>query len=74
MIIIDRILNEQAVCFINDKYVDIPLSEIKGNAYEGDVLIADKSGKYMIYSEETKNRRNLLTERFNKIKVNNKIK
>ncbi|MDR0797853.1 MAG: DUF3006 domain-containing protein [Nitrososphaerota archaeon] len=77
MIIVDRIENAIAVCEINGKMMkDIPLSKISDGVREGDVLL-DNSGDgsfYIVDVEKTKQRRDYITERFERLKAKNNIK
>jgi len=69
MIVVDRIINEIAVCITEDKSIDIPISSIDGQVKEGAVLIPNADGdRYHVDDEETGRRRSELTERFNRLK------
>jgi hypothetical protein len=71
MIIVDRIENGIAVCEIDDKMVDIPLSKISNNVHEGDVLI-DNNGDgsfYTIDTATTKQRKTDITALFERLKA-----
>ena len=77
MIIVDRIENDQAVCEVNGEMIkNIPLSKINNNVCEGDVLI-DENGDgsfYIIDIKKTKQRKDNISERFERLKAKNKIK
>ena len=55
---------------------NIPLSKINNNVCEGDILI-DKNGDgsfYIIDTIKTKQRKDNITDRFERLKAKNKIK
>jgi hypothetical protein len=75
MIIVDRIENNEiAVCEIDEKMVDIPLSKISKDVREGDVLIDEKGDGvfYIVDSAKTLQRRAEITELFERLKAKNK--
>ncbi|MDR2204489.1 MAG: DUF3006 domain-containing protein [Nitrososphaerota archaeon] len=73
MIIVDRIENGFAVCEFNGNLLkDVPLTKISGNVQEGDVLIEEKNGTYIIDVATTKQRRADMTIQFEKLKARNK--
>jgi len=68
MIVVDRIINEIAVCIKEDKSIDIPISSIDGQVKEGAVLIPNDAGdRYYVDDEETERRRSELTARFRRL-------
>ena len=68
MIVVDRIINEIAVCIKEDKSIDIPISSIDGQVKEGAVLIPNAAGdRYHVDDEETGRRRSELTTRFRRL-------
>lgn len=70
MIIVDRIIDGLAICEKDGASINIPLSQITGNVREGDMLRENESGvRYSVDSEETRNRRTALSERFERIKA-----
>jgi hypothetical protein len=75
MIIVDRIENNEiAVCEIDGKMADIPLSKISKGVQEGDVL-RDEAGDgvfYMVDAAETARRRAEISELFERLKAKNK--
>jgi hypothetical protein len=74
MIIVDRIENKIAVCEIDEKMIDVPLSKISKGVQEGDVLM-DTTGDgtfYTVDTEKTKQRRAEITELFERLKAKNK--
>ncbi|MCL2291507.1 MAG: DUF3006 domain-containing protein [Nitrososphaerota archaeon] len=75
MIIVDRIENNEiAVCEIDGKMVDIPLSKISRGVQEGDVL-KDETGTgifYMVDAAKTEQLRAEITALFEQIKTKNR--
>lgn len=75
MIIVDRIENNEiAVCEIDDKMTNIPLSKISKGVQEGDVL-KDETGEgifYRVDKVKTQQRRAEITTLFERLKVKNK--
>lgn len=70
MIIVDRIENGIAVCECDGSIVVIALSEITGKVREGDILCAKENGVgYAIDSVATSTRRNVIQDRFDRIKT-----
>jgi hypothetical protein len=74
MIIVDRIENKLAVCEIDDKMIDIPLSKISKTVKEGDVLIDEnRDGTfYTVDTAKTAQRRAEITEMFERLKAKSK--
>ena len=69
MIIIDRILNEIAICEKDGAMVNIPISQIDGQVHEGAILKASNGGtRYAIDIAGTKARAASIAERFNALK------
>ena len=74
MIIVDRILNDLAICINDGVQIDIPISKIEGKVSEGDLLYFDESDiKYSKQVDEPQKCKDGLSERFNRIKTRNKI-
>jgi hypothetical protein len=75
MIIVDRIENNDiAVCEIDGKMVDIPLSKISKGVQEGDVL-KDETGTgifYMVDAAKTEQRRAEISALFERLKAKHK--
>lgn len=72
IIIIDRIINDLAVCEVDDRTLNIPLSSIIGKASEGDVLILTEPGaepRYAIDHDATQRRRLSIKDKFNRLKL-----
>ncbi|MCL1848403.1 MAG: DUF3006 domain-containing protein [Clostridiales bacterium] len=69
MIIVDRIENGIAVCEIDGVMRDIPLSGIRGDVREGDVLVESGKGSYLVADKAaTEQRKAAITERFERLK------
>lgn len=65
LIVVDKILNDLAVCEKDGTVMDIPLSQINGSVQEGDLLCIDDSGtRYSVQAEETQQRKDALSKRF----------
>ena len=77
MIIVDRIENDKAVCEIDGKLMkNISLSKISDNVREGDILIDNNNDGsfYIIDVVKTKQRKEDITKRFERLKARNNIK
>lgn len=69
LIIVDRIEKDMAVCEKDGVFIDIPISQIKGNVNEGDKLYFDEgSAEYIIDAKGTEERRNQISAHFERIK------
>lgn len=68
MYIIDRFEAGCAVCEHGEDYVLIDKASIPNNAREGDVLVVDKSGRYIIDEMETGLRRARIRRMMEKLK------
>lgn len=73
MIIVDRVLNDIAICIKDGVQIDIPLSNIDGQVGEKDILCFDEiSTMYSVQAEETKKREDAISVRFARIKNQHK--
>ena len=73
-IIVDRIENGLAVCEADGQTVDIPLVMINGTVREGDVLRESGDGaNFLVSAEETEQRRSAIQDRFDRLKLRNKL-
>jgi len=69
MIIVDRIEDGLAVCEIDGKMIDIPLSKISGNVREGDTLIDAGNSLYTIDTARTEQLRADISTQFERLKA-----
>ncbi len=67
-LIIDRIESEYAVCENIDRtHVNIPLILLPEGVKEGDVIIKDENGNYVIDADKTVERRNRIKKLLNSL-------
>ena len=59
---VDRIEESYAVCqdFLTEKMLDIPIKLLPNGIKEGDVIIKNEDGTYIIDKEETKKRKDFM--------------
>jgi len=75
MIIVDRIENGIAVCEIDGAMIEIALSKISSDVKEGDVLANTGDGEsYTIDIATTKQRKEDINKRFERLKARNKVR